>query len=581
MRFIRLLKRCETLAGLTTRVRSWLLPTRDVGTEPRRSRSGPPSISHLLAVAVSVFAACAFGQGLQVEPLKEVELQPRVGILTETTITLPEAIERVLASDRDLVISRIEREEAGYNVSAAKGAYDPVVGLKAYHARQVSPVASILQGSISGELTQTELNATPQISGLSPWLGGSYSLAFSNSREQNDSPFNTFNPMYATALSLNLTQPLWRGLRFDENRHRLQVARKNQQLSTQQLRQRTIQVVTQAVQAYWELNYAWHSFEVQTEAVRLAERQHASNRRLAEQGILAPVDVVAAQTQVATFQQLLFGAQQALTQAENNLKSLMLPNRDDLLWSAALIPATEVKTDVTPPTLADAVKQALQSRPELAETAIGIEVNKLDARLSRELVRPRVDAFASLTAAGLSGQPVPGTNPFAPFFPPGTVLVPPLLVGGYGTSLSSLAAGNFPTAQVGLQVSLPLRNRTAEAQEAISVAEGRRLRALQDQVGMAVEADVRNALQGVGSARSRLDAATLARRSAEEQYASEQRQFQAGTSTVFLVLQRQSDFIAARSREVRARADLGEAVANLDRATAGTLEAHGIRLADR
>jgi outer membrane protein TolC len=529
-----------------------------------------------------IVAACgAFGQGVQMEPLKEVELQPRVGILTETTITLPEVIERVLANDRDLAISRIEREEAGYNVSAAKGVFDPVVGLKAYHTRQISPAASILAGSASGKLGQTELSAAPQISGLSPWLGGSYSLSFASSRQQSDSLFNTFNPQFVTAVNLNLTQPLWRGLRFDENRHRLQVARKNQQLSVQQLRLQTIQIVTQAVQAYWELNYAWHSLEVQTEAVRLAERQYASNRRLAEQGILAPVDVVAAQTQVATFQQLVFGAQQALTQAENNLKSLMLPNRDDLLWSAALIPSTEVKTDSPTPALADAVKQALQARPELAETALGIEVNTLDARLSREQVRPRVDAFANLTAAGLAGQPLTGPNPLAAFFPPGTVLIPPLLVGGYGTSLNNLAAGNFPTAQVGLQVSLPLRNRTAEAQEAISAAEGRRLRALQDQVAMAVEADVRNAVQAMASARSRLDAATLARRSAEEQYASEQRQFQAGTSTVFLVLQRQTDFISARSREVRSRADLGEAVANLDRATAGTLDAHGIRLAER
>jgi HAE1 family hydrophobic/amphiphilic exporter-1 len=537
---------------------------------------------HCVTVAAQLLVACcAFGQAVQLEPLKEVELQPRVGVLTQTTLTLPEAIERVLANNRDLAISRIEREEAGYNVSAAKGAYDPVVGLKAYRTRQVSPVASILQGSADGKLTQTELSATPQISGLSPWLGGSYSLSFASSRQQNDSLFNTFNPQYPTAVTLNLTQPLWRGLRFDENRYRLQVARKNQQLSVQQLRQQAIQVVTQAVQAYWELNYAWHSLEVQTEAVGLAERQYASNRRLAEQGILAPVDVVAAQTQVATFQQLVFVAQQALTQAENNLKSLMLPNRDDLLWSAALIPSTEVKTDMTPPALVDAVKQALQSRPELAEAALGLEVNKLDARLSSEQARPRVDAFANLSAVGLAGQPLPtASNPLAPFFPSGTVFIPPLLVGAYATSLSNLAAGYFPTAQVGLQVSLPLRNRTAEAQEAISAAEGRRLRALQDQVGMVVEADVRNALQGVESARSRLDAATLASHSAEEQYSSEQRQFQAGTSTVFLVLQRQTDFISARSREVRARADLGEAIANLDRATAGTLEAHGIRLAE-
>ena len=538
-------------------------------------------VATFAAPLLAFTACCAFGQAVQLEPLKEVELQPRVGVLTETTITLTEAIERVLSNNRDLAISRIEREEAGYNVSAAKGAYDPVVGIKAYHTRQVSPVASILQGSADGKLTQTELSATPQISGLSPWLGGSYSLSFASSRQQNDSLFNTFNPQYPTAVTLNLIQPLWRGLRFDENRYRLQVARRNQQLSAQQLRQQAIQVVTQAVQAYWELNYAWHSLEVQTEAVRLAERQYASNRRLAEQGVLAPVDVVAAQTQVATFQQLVFGAQQALTQAENNLKSLMLPNRDDLLWSAALIPSTEVKTDVAPATFADAIKQALQSRPELAEAALSLEVNKLDARLSVEQARPRVDAFANLSAAGLAGQALPtASNPLAPFFPPGTVFITPLLVGGYGTSLSNLASGYFPTAQVGLQVSLPLRNRTAEAQEAISAAEGRRLRTVQDQVGMAVEADVRNAVQGVQSARSRLDAAMLASRSAEEQYASEQRQFQAGTSTVFLVLQRQTDFISARSREVRARADLGEAVANLERATAATLEAHGIQLAE-
>ena len=95
---------------------------------------------------------------------------------------------------------------------------------------------------------------------------------------------------------------------------------------------------------------------------------------------------------------------------------------------------------------------------------------------------------------------------------------------------------------------------------------------------MAVEADVRNALEGVNSSRARLEAAGLARQSADEQYSSEQRQFQAGTSSVFLVLQRQTDLISARNREVRAHADFAEALANLDRATAHTLEARGLEL---
>jgi outer membrane protein TolC len=318
---------------------------------------------------------------------------------------------------------------------------------------------------------------------------------------------------------------------------------------------------------------------VQPEAVRLAEQQYQSNRRQAEQGILAPIDVVAAQTQVATFEQNVFAAQQALTVAENNLKALMLPNRDDLMWSTALLPETEVDTGVKIVPLRDAINQALAGRPELAQNAVALDINKLDVRLNKDQTKPQINAFANLSATGLAGQPVPaGSNPFPIPLPILSTQIPGMFVGSYGQSLGNLFGGNFPTAQVGVQISLPLRNRTAEAQLATSEAERRKLQALRDQIGMAIEADVRNALQAVSSAHSRLDAATLARRSAEEQYSSEQRQFQAGTSTVFLVLQRQTELVSARSREVRAKADLGEAQANLDRATASTIQSNGISL---
>ncbi|HQN81030.1 MAG TPA: TolC family protein, partial [Kiritimatiellia bacterium] len=142
----------------------------------------------------------------------------------------------------------------------------------------------------------------------------------------------------------------------------------------------------------------------------------------------------------------------------------------------------------------------------------------------------------------------------------------------------TLWEGRYPTAKVGLQISLPLRNQAAAGNAANAAAEGRRLEIVRRQLEMMVEADVRNALEQWNAARVRMDAAVIARKAAEAQYASEQRQFQAGTSTMFLVFQRQTGYISARSSEVRARADLAEAVANLDRATARTIEAHGIRL---
>jgi len=156
--------------------------------------------------------------------------------------------------------------------------------------------------------------------------------------------------------------------------------------------------------------------------------------------------------------------------------------------------------------------------------------------------------------------------------------LPPLLVGSYSQSLSNLFNGNFPTTQVQLRLSLPLRNRTAEANLNNSLAETRRIRNQRQQAEQAVEASVRNAMQSVESSKARLESARVARDSAEQQYQSEQRQFRAGTSTLFLVQQRQTDMIAARSQERRAESDLGKAIATYELATGTILQTNNIRL---
>jgi len=245
--------------------------------------------------------------------VKPLELPARTGITGEANITLEEMIRKALDNDRDLEVARIVAQEAAFNVNGAKGAYDPILGLNGHRVKSVTPVASLLGGSSDGKLTQRELFADPRLTGNSPWLGGSYALDFSSARQSSDSTFITLNPQFLSSVNLNLTQPLWRGLRFDENRYRLQVARKNVLLSNEQLRQRVIEIVTQVIQAYWELDYAYRNLAVQIEAVRLAEQQDASNRRQVKQGILAPVDVIQTQTQISTFQQNVFTAQAGLS----------------------------------------------------------------------------------------------------------------------------------------------------------------------------------------------------------------------------------------------------------------------------
>ncbi|HVY93027.1 MAG TPA: efflux RND transporter permease subunit, partial [Bryobacteraceae bacterium] len=429
-----------------------------------------------------------FGLAAQTPP--PVPVPPRVGVTGTVNLTLKDAIEKTLANDQTLVVARIDRKEAGLNLTAAKGAYDPKAGFTGYRTRAVTPVGSLFGGSPSGKLSSETWQADPQISGLSPWLGGSYKLDFSSARQITDSPFAFLNPQFSTALSLNLTQPLWRGLKYDDNRYRIQVARRNIDLSVEQLRQHLIETVTQTVEAYWELEFARWNLDVQIQAVRLAEEQDASNRRQVAQGLLAPVDVTQTQTQIATFQQSMLTAQQAVTAAENALKVLITPDRTDPLWNSEIIPEDMSSDRPASMILDDAIHAALETRPELKQNMIALAMNQLDVKRAKEDAKPQIDANATLSTVGLAGTPPSAAllAGLSQFFP-GGVAIPPVLVGDYGQSFNNLTSGHFTTASVGVTMSFPIRNRTAEAQSAVAASETKRLESTKKQVEMANEQD--------------------------------------------------------------------------------------------
>jgi len=538
----------------------------------------------------------------RIPPPRPFVLAPRIGVSGDKELTLQDALAMALSNNKDIDGSRIDREKAVNSVLGAKGYFDPRVGGTTSFQKNVTPVASSLGGSATGAVTSRNSLADPQLTGSLPWLGTTYSLDFSSARTTTNNSFAQLNPQYPTSLNFSFTQPLFRNLRYDDNRHRLEVAKKNVSLTDEQFRQRVMQIVTQTEQAYWDLAFAYRNLEVQLDAVRLGGEQDESNRRQQEQGLLAPIDVVAAQRQLATFEVNAYSAQEALTAAENVLKTLILPGRTDPTWSSALIPITPV--NVSPPItpLIDAVREGLANRPELAQIQINGEINATDNKFYREQTKPQVDLVATHTNAGLAGIQLPaGPNPFTaglaslsdrindlsllaglqplPSTGGGTTAgLPPLLVGSYGQSVSNIFNNNFPTTQVQLRMSLPLRNRTAEANLNNSLAETRRIRNQRQQTEQSIEAGVRNAMQSVESAKARLASSRVARQSAEEQYQSEQRQFRAGTSTLFLVQQRQTDMITARSQERRAESDLGKAIATFELATGTILQTNNIQL---
>jgi outer membrane protein TolC len=554
-------------------------------------------------VLPAILIPCAFAQEATtlVPPVRPFRLPARIGVFAEAQITLQQALANALANNNDIDASRIDREISNYNLTGARGLYDPTIGAVSQFLKQVNPVASSLGGSATGAVLNRSWQTDPTLSGSTPWLGGSYHTDFNSQRTYTNNSFATLNPQFPTSLNFQYTQPLWRNLRYDQNRHTIDVAKKNRSLSDEQFRQRVMQIVQQTEQAYWELVYAYNNLQVQLDSVDIARMQDESNRRQQEQGLLAPIDVVAAQTQLANFELNAYSAQTALTRAENTLKTLMLADRSSALWASALIPVTP--PDAAPPVtpLADAVTEALADRPEVAQVEISGQINQHDTRFFREQTKPQVDLVASYTRTGLAGPEIvqAGGNPFTASFGPlidrlnilsasaglnpislggGGSTTPALLIGDYGQSLSNLWAGNFPTTQIQLRVSLPIRNRAAEANLGRSLADGRRIQNQRDQLAQTIEADVRNSMQLMQSAQLRLEAARVQRQSAEEQYNGEQRQFRAGTSTLFLVQQRQTTMITARSQERRAESDLGQAISAFELATGSILRQHNINL---
>ena len=526
----------------------------------------------------------------------------RIGVMVEAQIDLKQAIALALANNHDIESSRIDREETVYSLKGARGLYDPVIGATAQWLKQNLATASSLGGSATGAVLTKLWQVDPSISGASPWLGGSYRTDFNSQRTFTNNTFTTVNPQFPSALTFQYTQPLWRGLRYDATRRTIDVAKKNQSLSNAQFRQRVMSVVQQTEQAYWELVYAYNNLAVQVQAVDIARQQDESNRRQEAQGVLAPIDVVAAQTQLANFKVQAYNAQNALTRAESNLKNLILADRSSAMWNAALVPQTNAGTTLPALPLAEAVSTALANRAEMSQIEIASEINQRDQKLSQDLTKPQVDLIASYSRTGLAGiaGATSSTNGFASVFLPlilrlnqlsaaaglspielgaiGGNSTPPALVGGYGQSLNNLWDGIFPTTQVQLRVALPIRNRSAEANHERSLAEGRRIKNQRTQLEQAIEADVRISMQALESARLRLESARTARQSAEEQYESEQRQFRAGTSTLFLVQQRQNTMIVARSQERRSESDLEQAISAFELATGSNLQAHDINL---
>ena len=534
----------------------------------------------------------------------------RVGVdmTDQKPLTLNEAITLALENNKDIEVTRENVRIAEFDLRAAKGVYEPRFAGQIYYERAKTPVFSFFGGGADNSLTTSGIGGNVGLTGGFESTGGSFTGGFTESRNTTNNLFNSVDPTYNNTLSFGYTQPLLRGRRFDQNRRTIEIAKRNLSLTDTQFRQRTIEIINNVQRAYWDLTYNLRNLQVQRDSVKDAKDQLAHNQRLVNEGQLAPIDIVAAETQVANYELAVYDALNLVAAAENTLKNFIAKDKADPIWSQSLVPTDPVDLDAPPTSLDDALSTALENRPELETNETQRDINRLDQRFYREQHKPQIDLISSFSlngAAGalnstavnpftsatsaaslntiisrvnqLSGQTNPPLDPL-PLLPiTATPALPDSLIGGFGGALGNLLAFRYPTFRVGVQFSLPLfGDKTAKAQLGRSLVEGQRLDTQRAQLEQNIQVDVRNALQTLRTAEARLRTAALARSNNEKQYASEQRKLDAGQSDVYKVLERQTALTTARSNELRAQTELNKAIADLQRATGNSLKANNV-----
>src|ERR1035441_7478207 len=445
--------------------------------------------------------------------------------------------------------------------------YDPAITGQLNWTHQTTPQTSIANYGASALVTGTTLfNAGVQQGFVS---GAQVGLNFYNSRTSLNSERTGYDPYTASTFGFTATQPLLRGYGAGLNRRFIRIAGNEQKITGLLFQQQLILTVYGVIRLYTDLVALVEDEKVKQETVTLAEKLLSDVRAQVEEGTLAQVEMTRASAQVFSTRQDLINPRGLREEQEAIFKNVITRrgNEDPEVASARIIPTdtlTIPATDAIRP-MQDLISDALAHRPDLDQARLQIANSQIGLQGTRNAIKPQLDLVGVMQNNGLAGQ----ASPFVAYQDPG-------FIGGYGSVLDQILARKYPTYGVGLQMTLPLRNRVAEADvtcDELQVKQSEiRLRQLQNQARLEVE----DALIAMRRARASSDAAGEARRLQEESLAAEQAKFEVGASTSFFVIQYESLLAQARSTEVAARSSYVKAKAALQRAMGTILDENHI-----
>jgi outer membrane protein len=465
------------------------------------------------------------------------------------------------------------------------GSFDPVITGSLQMDRNNTLSSSALSGRA---VTNTNTGAADISYQQAFHTGTNVLVGFNNSHVTTDNPLSALSPTIGSNFQFRVTQELLQGFGFLPNTRFIRIAKNNREISDVAFRLQVITTVDQIENLYWNLVYAFENVRVQQEALAFAQKTLSDNQKAVQVGTMPPIQVVSAQSTVASNQQALTVAQTNLELQELLMKNALSRNlHDPLLAAAQVIPTSTIQLPQQEPVspTEDLINEALQHRAELAESRIDLSNRGISNKAVRNSMLPSLGLYAYYGGSGLGGA----LSPNATFCPsssgicinrnriPSQFLAGPV---GYGDALSQLVDSTAPDKGVGITLNIPVLNRTAQANQVRSELELRQAQVRLQQLENQIRIEVRNAQFDVQQNRASVDAAQAAVNLARQTRDAEQKKLEAGVSNPTNVLQTQSSLTTTESTLVSALAAYEKARVELDRATGLLLENTGILVQD-
>jgi len=399
-----------------------------------------------------------------------------------------------------------------------------------------------------------------------------YLYTYSNSTNQG---YQTINPRFGATLNFDFSQPLLRDFGFKMSRRQIIIARNDQEVSENQLRQALMDTVYSVEEAYWNLVYSRENLKVQQEALKLARDLLAKNTRELEVGTIPPIDLLSARAEVATREADILQAEALVRNNQDTLRTVLNLPREKDAPAAVIIPAEMPEAGPVPLNFEEARTRALAHRPDLASSRVSLRTSTLNLSYARNQTLPNLSFRAVYWSPGVSGTQIlyQDDDPLS-----GVVIE--TIPGGRSLAFKDAFRFRYKNWFVGLTLDLPLEALVSRAQATQARLESEqaalRLRNLEEQAVLAVEIAVR----AIETDYKRTQAYQAARELAEDKLAAEEKKLKAGMSTNYTVLQQQRDLALARTNEIRARVDYSLSLAKLEKAMGTTLESKNISFRD-